>query len=140
MPIPLIDPREPPRRRARRRLTTLAYQTLAQLLDELVECGEPLTVSVYAPAQRPKGKGRRLVMRWMESDGPAWEPVPPKPAARNLGPTEARILKLCGTAPISGRTLARRVGKPYSSYFRGLLTRLVAEGRLKRAVSGYVAG
>ena len=118
----------------------LVLATAFKLLGELVAQGANPTGIAPARAECPAA-GLTITISFA-----AWERIqgdataPPRPP-RRLGPTERRIVELCrSSVGIAGRTLARRVGKPYSSYFRGLLTRLVREGRLTRHDGGYVPG
>ena len=59
---------------------------------------------------------------------------------RRLTPLEEAILDACAAAPrdrpMKAEAIARKVGRDCNSYFRGLLTRLVECGRLRRPPEG----
>lgn len=70
---------------------------------------------------------------------PPDEPTPPPDTTDMPADTEAAFLAVlqAATYPLKGRTVANRASRQYGSHAREVLARLVADGRVQRALGGY---
>jgi hypothetical protein len=148
MPIPIIDPAEPPRDRARRHLVSLAHRALAELVDALVTA-DARPVSATAACRR---SGVRVVVRLMRYDGPAYEPaaacaqaispiahvIPPAVGVplRDVEATTFEAAPAHDARPVSVRQLARLAGYRDSGHFREAVNQLLERGLLVRIRGG----
>ena len=140
--MPIIDPEEPPRARARRKLTCIAHRALAELIAELVEAdARPISASAAS-----RQAGIRIVVRLVRYAGPAWEPSQDSSAFPSAVPSvlpfravERAVLKAAPgptETPATIKQLARRAGYGNNGHFQEAVRSLIDRGLLVRVRGG----